>query len=266
MSGAWSRGHIEFTRTRDTMHICGDGRGIDTDPRGRRRTRDRRPARDGAPIRTIRGDDGRHRTRRTRHRGGVGSGADPARRHAPRRRRIRARPPPRRAWAPHADHLRHRARLTGRRVRGLGVGGDDYVTKPFSLDEVVRACARRARRTGGSGSASRRTFADVTLDDDLHEVRRNGVVVDLTVTEYNLLRFLMDNPRRVVSRRRSSITSGTTTSTATTPSCHLHQLPPTQARSAGSAADPHGPGRRLQPAAAAFRERGRLTCRSGRDS
>jgi two-component system OmpR family response regulator len=85
-------------------------------------------------------------------------------------------------------------------VRGLGVGGDDYVTKPFSLDEVVARVRAVLRRTGGAGTASRRTFADVTLDDDLHEVRRNGVVVDLTVTEYNLLRFLMDNPRRVVSR------------------------------------------------------------------
>jgi two-component system OmpR family response regulator len=85
-------------------------------------------------------------------------------------------------------------------VRGLGVGGDDYVTKPFSLDEVVARVRAVLRRAGTAAAMSRRSFADITLDDDLHEVRRNGVVVDLTVTEYNLLRFLMDNPRRVVSR------------------------------------------------------------------
>ena len=84
-------------------------------------------------------------------------------------------------------------------VRGLGIGGDDYVTKPFSLDEVVARVRAVLRRTGAV-TASRRSFADLTLDDELHEVRRGGVVVELTVTEYNLLRFLMDNPRRVVSR------------------------------------------------------------------
>jgi two-component system OmpR family response regulator len=74
------------------------------------------------------------------------------------------------------------------------------VTKPFSLDEVVARVRAVLRRAGTAAAMSRRSFADITLDDDLHEVRRNGVVVDLTVTEYNLLRFLMDNPRRVVSR------------------------------------------------------------------
>lgn len=85
-------------------------------------------------------------------------------------------------------------------VRGLTIGGDDYVTKPFSLDEVVARVAAVLRRAGRPTDSSVTRFEDLTLDDDLHEVRRNGVVVELTVTEYNLLRFLMANPRRVLSR------------------------------------------------------------------
>jgi two-component system OmpR family response regulator len=85
-------------------------------------------------------------------------------------------------------------------VRGLGIGGDDYVSKPFSLDELVARVRAVLRRAGAIDAPTRRSFAGLTLDDDLHEVRRNGVLVELTVTEYNLLRFLMDNPRRVLSR------------------------------------------------------------------
>jgi two-component system, OmpR family, response regulator len=87
------------------------------------------------------------------------------------------------------------------RVRGLTVGGDDYVTKPFSLEELVarvRALLRRAGVTEGDGSLL--TFADVELDDDAHEVTRAGQLVELTPTEYRLLRYLMLNPRRVLSR------------------------------------------------------------------
>ncbi|HET6449270.1 MAG TPA: response regulator transcription factor [Conexibacter sp.] len=87
------------------------------------------------------------------------------------------------------------------RVRGLTVGGDDYVTKPFSLEELVarvRALLRRAGVTDGDGSLL--TFADVELDDDAHEVTRKGELIELTPTEYRLLRYLMLNPRRVLSR------------------------------------------------------------------
>ena len=89
------------------------------------------------------------------------------------------------------------------KVEGLTVGGDDYVTKPFSLAEVVarvRAILRRvAESTGGPGESVLR-FTDVVLDEESHEVWRNGTAVHLTATEFNLLRYFMLNPRRVLSK------------------------------------------------------------------
>ena len=87
------------------------------------------------------------------------------------------------------------------RVRGLTVGGDDYVTKPFSLEELVARVRALLRRSGAAeASDSVLTFADVELDDDAHEVTRAGELIELTPTEYRLLRYLMLNPRRVLSR------------------------------------------------------------------
>ncbi|HEV7772683.1 MAG TPA: response regulator transcription factor [Conexibacter sp.] len=87
------------------------------------------------------------------------------------------------------------------RVRGLTVGGDDYVTKPFSLEELVARVRALLRRSGAAeASSSVLTFADVELDDDAHEVTRAGQLIELTPTEYRLLRYLMLNPRRVLSR------------------------------------------------------------------
>jgi two-component system OmpR family response regulator len=83
----------------------------------------------------------------------------------------------------------------------LTVGGDDYMTKPFSLAEVVarvRAILRRTR--GGPKAESVLTFGDLVLDEETHEVRRAGVEVHLTATEFNLLRYFMLNPRRVLSK------------------------------------------------------------------
>jgi len=89
------------------------------------------------------------------------------------------------------------------RVRGLTVGGDDYVTKPFSLEELIARVRALLRRSGAAGAdASVLTFADVELDDDAHEVTRAGHLVELTPTEYRLLRYLMLNPRRVLSRQQ----------------------------------------------------------------
>ena len=88
------------------------------------------------------------------------------------------------------------------RVAGLTAGGDDYVTKPFSLEEVVarlRALMRRAGATDRRDS-SRLTVGDLTLDEDSHEVTRGGVEINLTATEFELLRYLMRNPRRVLSK------------------------------------------------------------------
>src|SRR4030088_78605 len=81
-------------------------------------------------------------------------------------------------------------------------GGDDYVTKPFSLEEVLarlRGLLRRAdlTRTHSEGSL---TVADLTMDEDAREGRRGGDLIDLAATEFELLRFLMRNPRRVLSK------------------------------------------------------------------
>ena len=87
------------------------------------------------------------------------------------------------------------------KVRGLTMGGDDYVTKPFSLEELVARIRALLRRTGvESGDSSSLTFDDLELDDDTREVSRAGRHVDLTDTEYRLLRYLMSNPRRVLTR------------------------------------------------------------------
>jgi two-component system OmpR family response regulator len=88
------------------------------------------------------------------------------------------------------------------RVAGLTAGGDDYVTKPFSLEEVVARLRGLVRRTGRLLSESNAvlTVGDLTLDEDSREVRRNGQPIALTATEFELLRYLMRNPRRVLSK------------------------------------------------------------------
>ena len=91
---------------------------------------------------------------------------------------------------------------TDDKVMGLTVGGDDYVTKPFSLEEVVARIRAVLRRTAGftGEDVGRLAFADLDLDEDSHEVRRGGRVVDLSPTEFKLLRYLMLNPNRVLSK------------------------------------------------------------------
>ena len=87
------------------------------------------------------------------------------------------------------------------KVAGLTVGGDDYVTKPFSLAELVARAHAILRRTHGEQNGDGQLkFADVVLDQDTHEVWRAGNTVRLTATEFNLLRFLLLNPRRVLSK------------------------------------------------------------------
>jgi two-component system OmpR family response regulator len=88
------------------------------------------------------------------------------------------------------------------KVAGLTIGGDDYMTKPFSLAEVVartRAILRRTSTADEPGDSQLR-FADLVLDEDSHEVWRAGEPVELTATEFALLRFFMLNPRRVLSK------------------------------------------------------------------
>ena len=87
------------------------------------------------------------------------------------------------------------------KVRGLTSGGDDYVTKPFSLEELVARIRTILRRSGiGGEQSSRLSFADLELDEDTHEVSRGDRPIELTATEYRLLRYLMLNPRRVLTR------------------------------------------------------------------
>ena len=86
------------------------------------------------------------------------------------------------------------------KVRGLTIGGDDYVTKPFSVAELVARVHAVLRRTGGSTEGERLVLADLEMDDDAHEVRRAGQLVDLTATEYRLLRYMLVNARRVLTR------------------------------------------------------------------
>jgi two-component system, OmpR family, response regulator len=89
------------------------------------------------------------------------------------------------------------------KVRGLTVGGDDYVTKPFSLEELVARIRAVLRRVAGSHDApARLVFADLEMDEDSHEVRRGGAPIELRPTEYNLLRYLLLNPRRVLSKQQ----------------------------------------------------------------
>ena len=87
------------------------------------------------------------------------------------------------------------------KVMGLTVGGDDYVTKPFSLEEVVariRAILRRTKEQVEDDPVIR--VADLEINEDSHDVTRHGVLVDLSPTEYKLLRYLMDNEGRVLSK------------------------------------------------------------------
>ncbi len=87
------------------------------------------------------------------------------------------------------------------KIKGLTVGGDDYVTKPFSLDEVIARIRAVLRRTQGEREeSSALTFEDLALDEDSHEVRRAGRVVETSPTEFKLLRYLMLNPNRVLSK------------------------------------------------------------------
>ena len=88
------------------------------------------------------------------------------------------------------------------RVAGLTAGGDDYVTKPFSLEEVVARLRALMRRAGAQQVAEHSVLVvgDLILDEDSREVFRDGTPVTLTATEFELLRYLMRNPRRVLSK------------------------------------------------------------------
>jgi two-component system OmpR family response regulator len=89
------------------------------------------------------------------------------------------------------------------KITGLTLGGDDYVTKPFSLEEVVariRAVLRRTSEGPASAQPARVAFADIELDDETHEVWKNGEPVSLSPTEFKLLRYFLQNAGRVLSK------------------------------------------------------------------
>ncbi|WP_277834155.1 response regulator transcription factor [Speluncibacter jeojiensis] len=91
------------------------------------------------------------------------------------------------------------------KVTGLTLGGDDYVTKPFSLEEVMARLEAILRRTGKSSAApesSKLCFADIVLDEDTHEAWKDGVQVSLSPTEFTLLRYFMVNAGTVLSKQR----------------------------------------------------------------
>ncbi len=89
---------------------------------------------------------------------------------------------------------------TDDKIRGLTLGGDDYVTKPFSLEELTARIRAVLRRTAGEGDPARLKFADLELDEESHEVWRGGNRVSLSPTEFKLLRYLMANANRVLSK------------------------------------------------------------------
>jgi len=92
---------------------------------------------------------------------------------------------------------------TADKVRGLSLGADDYITKPFSIDELIARVRVALRRSGHSDAEpTALTFADLELHEDAHEVIRAGQVVNLTLTEFKLLRYLLSNPRRVLSKHQ----------------------------------------------------------------
>ena len=89
------------------------------------------------------------------------------------------------------------------KVEGLRLGSDDYVTKPFSIEELIERVKAVLRRSSGAGPGDRKVaYADLELDEDTRDVWRNGRLVELTPTEYKLLRYLLQNARRVLTREQ----------------------------------------------------------------
>jgi two-component system, OmpR family, response regulator len=86
------------------------------------------------------------------------------------------------------------------RLRGLALGGDDYMTKPFSVEEMMLRINAILRRTEGYEEAFHVTVGDIELDEESHEVRRGSTVIELTPTEFRLLHYLMVNVGHVVSK------------------------------------------------------------------
>jgi two-component system OmpR family response regulator len=89
---------------------------------------------------------------------------------------------------------------TEAKVHGLTMGADDYVTKPFSLEELVARVRAVLRRSGQTEAPRRLQFADLEMDEETHDAWRGGAAIELSATEFNLLRYLLLNARRVLSK------------------------------------------------------------------
>ena len=90
---------------------------------------------------------------------------------------------------------------TADKIQGLRLGSDDYVTKPFSIEELIERVKAVLRRASGAGPGEHKlAFADLELDEDTREVWRDGRLIELTPTEYKLLHYLLANARRVLTR------------------------------------------------------------------
>src|SRR5260221_5158140 len=89
---------------------------------------------------------------------------------------------------------------TDDKVHGLTIGGDDYVTKPFSIEELMARVRMVLRRHDSNADSGKLSLADLELDDEAHEVRRHDHAFDRTNTEYRLVRYLLINPGRVLTR------------------------------------------------------------------
>ena len=150
------------------------------------------------------------------------------------------------------------------KIRGLTLGGDDYVTKPFSLEEVIARIRAVLRRTRGDGvePTPRLTFADLELDEESHEVWRGGEQIQLSPTEFKLLRYFMSNSNRVLSKMQIlDHVLG-----LRLPRRHRHRRvlrvrAAAQGRHQGAPADPHPARRRVRAPASIF-----LSRASGHDS
>jgi two-component system OmpR family response regulator len=89
------------------------------------------------------------------------------------------------------------------KIEGLRLGSDDYVTKPFSIEELIERVKAVLRRSSGAGPGERRlSYADLELDEDTRDVWRAGKLVELTPTEFKLLHYLLSNARRVLTREQ----------------------------------------------------------------
>ena len=154
------------------------------------------------------------------------------------------------------------------KVTGLTIGGDDYMTKPFGLEELAARVRTVLRRTRPVPAEPILTFADLTLDQDTYEVRRGGRLIELSPTEFRLLRYFMLNPGRVLTRAQLLDHVWDYDFGGSSGGVHLRHLPAAQAGRRRTRPNLDPARRRLQPPAATARRprRSRRPERSRRES